>query len=97
MHAPLGFAMLSMLVACTLILLICWVHDTYRAAIEAGRSRPVDLEFADSSSREAISAQVGRHLRQARPPFGKLTAKRRVYFVEGRGVWVRTRSANWSD
>jgi len=97
MLAPLGFYALSMLITCTIILLAFWVHDTYKAELEAGRFRPADLEFADSSSRKAISAQIGRHFRHARLPFGKLRAKGRVYFVEGRGVWVRTRTANWCD
>src|SRR5271167_3811062 len=97
MLAPLGFYALSMVITCTIILLGCWVHDTYRAAIEAGRSRPADLEFAGSSSRKPISYQIGRHFRQARRPLAKIPAKRRVYFVEGRAVWVRSRSAYCCD
>jgi hypothetical protein len=59
MHTALGFYVLAMVFACIIILLICWAHGGYRVEIEAGRSRPADLEFADSSSRKAISSQVG--------------------------------------
>jgi hypothetical protein len=97
MLAPLGFYALSMVVTCAVILLACWVHDTYRAAIEAGRSRPADLEFADSSSRKAISSEVGQQFRRARGSVGVLPTKRRVNFVEGRAVGVRSRSAYWCD
>jgi hypothetical protein len=45
MLVPLGFYLLIMLIACTMILLICWAYDTASAAIEAGRSRPEDSEF----------------------------------------------------
>ena len=45
MLAPLGFFLLTLLATCTLFLLICWVHDADGTAIEAGRDRPVILEF----------------------------------------------------
>jgi hypothetical protein len=49
MLAPLGFYLLIMLIACKMILLICWAYDTARAEIEAGRSRPADSEFVPDS------------------------------------------------
>ena len=97
MHTALGFYVLAMVVTCTILLLICWAHGGYRVEIEAGRSDPADLEFADSSSRKAISYQIGLQFREAGRPFGGFPAKRRVYFVEGRAVWVRSRSAYWCD
>jgi hypothetical protein len=45
MLATLGFFLLTLLATCTLFLLICWVLDADRTAIEAGRDRPVILEF----------------------------------------------------
>ena len=45
MLAPLGFFLLTLLATCTLLLLICWVLDADRTGIEAGRDRPVILEF----------------------------------------------------
>ena len=97
MHTALGFYVLAMVVTCTIFLLICWAHGGYRVEIEAGRSRPADLEFADSSSRKAISSQVGQQFRRARGSVGVLPTKRRVKFVEGRAVGVRSRSAYWCD
>jgi hypothetical protein len=49
MLAPLGFFLLNMVITCTTVLLICWAHDTNRAKIEAGQSRPADLEFVHDS------------------------------------------------
>jgi hypothetical protein len=43
MLAPLGFYLLMMLIACTTILVICWVDDTIRAETKAGRSRPANF------------------------------------------------------
>jgi hypothetical protein len=45
MLAPLGFFLLTLLATCTFFLLIWWVHDADGPAIEAGRDRPVVLEF----------------------------------------------------
>ena len=45
MLAPLGFFLLTLLATCTLFLLIYSVHDADGTAIEAGRDRPVILEF----------------------------------------------------
>ena len=45
MLAPLGFFLLTLWATCTLFLLICWVLDADRTGMEAGRDRPVILEF----------------------------------------------------
>jgi hypothetical protein len=49
MLAPLGFFLLNMVITCTMVLMICWAHDTSSAQIEASRSRPVDLELVHDS------------------------------------------------
>ena len=45
MLEPLGLFLTILLIACTVTLLICWVYDTHRAKVEAGRSRQAVLEF----------------------------------------------------
>jgi hypothetical protein len=45
MLAPLGFFLLYMLIALSMVLLLCWAYDTDRAEVEAGRSRLADSEF----------------------------------------------------
>jgi hypothetical protein len=45
MLAHLALYLTIMLSGCTMMLLICWVHDTVGAEIEARRSRPAVLEF----------------------------------------------------
>jgi hypothetical protein len=45
MLAPLGFYLLIILIASTLILQIRWAHDTDRAEIEAGWPRLANFEF----------------------------------------------------
>lgn len=45
MLAPLAFFLLTMLTACAPSLTICCVLDGRRVEIEAGRDRPVILEF----------------------------------------------------
>jgi hypothetical protein len=67
MLAPLGFSLLIMLIACTLVLLICWAYDSRKASLEAGRSRPTDLNFLfDSISR--LEAEKSHGIRS----FGRL-------------------------
>jgi hypothetical protein len=50
MLAPLGFYLVIILIACTTILLLCWVYDTARAEVEARRSRPADSKFVFDST-----------------------------------------------
>jgi hypothetical protein len=45
MLAPLGFFLFTMVASCAFFLLLCWVLDADRTGIEAGRDRPVVLEF----------------------------------------------------
>jgi hypothetical protein len=45
MLSPLAVSMAVMVITCSMSLLICWAYDIHRAEIEAGRSRPADLEF----------------------------------------------------
>jgi hypothetical protein len=45
MLAPLGCFLLIMVITCTMILLICWVRDTYGRDVETGRFLPADWEF----------------------------------------------------
>ena len=45
MLAPLGVYLLTMLIACTLALLICWAYDAYTAEIETPQAIPVVLRF----------------------------------------------------
>ncbi len=45
MLAPLGFGLLTILLACTGMYLISWAYETHQAAIEAGPFRPADLQL----------------------------------------------------
>jgi hypothetical protein len=74
MLAPLAVFLLTMLIACTLALLICWACDAYTVEIDAPRSLPVVLEFPVDSRRRRP------HFRPPAPRLLELRQRR----VEGR-------------
>ncbi len=45
MLAPLGFGLLTILLACTAMYLMSLAYETHQAAIEAGSIRPRDLQL----------------------------------------------------
>jgi hypothetical protein len=45
MLAPLGFGLLTILLACTAMYLMSWAYETHQAAIGAGSIRPADLQL----------------------------------------------------
>jgi hypothetical protein len=74
MLAPLGVYLLTMLIACTLALLICWACDAHTAEIDNLRSLPVVLKFTVYSRRRSP------HFRRPAPRLLELPQRR----VEGR-------------
>jgi hypothetical protein len=81
MLAPLAVFMFTMLIACTLTLLICWGYDAHIAETEAPRSLPVVLKFP------AYSRRRRPHFRRPAPRLIELRQRR----VEGRSCLRRFR------
>jgi hypothetical protein len=81
MLAPLAAFMFTMLIACAVALLICWVYDAHIAEIEGSRSLPVVLKFPAHSRRRRP------HFRRPAPRLLELRQRR----VEGRSYFRRFR------
>ncbi len=77
MLAPLAFDLSVMLIACTFVLLVSWVHDTVSNRIEPDRSRRSDAEFP---------ADLRRGRPGARVPAPRLCNRRFVHLGHDSGV-----------
>ena len=85
MLAPMGIYLTLTLIACSMILVLCWANDTRNEALETARIHPSVLQFG--SHHQARRSHV-------RPSASKLAARDGHRGWQHRGSFPRT-AACW--